>query len=464
MSCFWCPNWLHISSFRDKAVSHLARLFSMPCKDFPLLRKDVPALLVRRSPHWRAAHTQSRLRPQWEVLQKQEVGDNVWDQRLTWLGESYLWFEMIFWYFLQLLYYIFDYFCITWLEQLHAKEIAKPLPRITYFVPAHSVSEKNELHRYLWPSLVDQLEWSRVVVKWMGLNGSLLLRHVFDSLPLLRRPRWLSRWAAALCAHGGHPHSCRRFVMVTVKWRSALSPKAQKERHVQDRLLRPPHKEMMHPECLGSHRQWNSAWYYIHGISCRAKCVWGGKSNPSGQTINFSLLCPLDWRTRMLLTLDADEQQNDDSICWPGSFLPVIAVRSLLEPTNPTLKIIQERLHDYTIAEAKLVLEPTEQGISRALSKGALLTLTPAIHFYVINVEHGHMLYQMKQRVYTFVLFDQVEPTRSCVAMSTQSMFINIWWQFRRTGNSMNKTPLEQHCFHLFLRASPMCIQSQEMW
>ena len=190
--------------------------------------------------------------------------------------------------------YIFDYFCITWLEQLHAKEIAKPLPRITYFVPAHSVSEKNELHRYLWPSLVDQLEWSRVVVKWMGLNGSLLLRHVFDSLPLLRRPRWLSRWAAALCAHGGHPHSCRRFVMVTVKWRSALSPKAQKERHVQDRLLRPPHKEMMHPECLGSHRQWNSAWYYIHGISCRAKCVWGGKSNPSGQTINFSLLCPLD--------------------------------------------------------------------------------------------------------------------------------------------------------------------------
>lgn len=105
MSCFWCPNWLHISSFRDKAVSHLARLFSMPCKDFPLLRKDVPALLVRRSPHWRAAHTQSRLRPQWEVLQKQEVGDNVWDQRLTWLGESYLWFEMIFWYFLQLLYF-----------------------------------------------------------------------------------------------------------------------------------------------------------------------------------------------------------------------------------------------------------------------------------------------------------------------------------------------------------------------
>lgn len=32
MSCFWCPNWLHISSFRDKAVSHLARLFSMPAK------------------------------------------------------------------------------------------------------------------------------------------------------------------------------------------------------------------------------------------------------------------------------------------------------------------------------------------------------------------------------------------------------------------------------------------------
>lgn len=187
-------------------------------------------------------------------------------------------------------------------------------------------------------------------------------------------------------------------------------------------------------------------WYQLQSKMCLGREIESFWSNYQF-FFALSIRC---WRTRMLLTLDADEQQNDDSICWPGSFLPVIAVRSLLEPTNPTLKIIQERLHDYTIAEAKLVLEPTEQGISRALSKGALLTLTPAIHFYVINVEHGHMLYQMKQRVYTFVLFDQVEPTRSCVAMSTQSMFINIWWQFRRTGNSMNKTPLEQHCFHLF--------------
>ena len=122
MSCFWCPNWLHISSFRDKAVSHLASgifVFNAvaPCKDFPLLPQDVPALLVRRSPHWRAAHTQSRLRPQWEVLRKQEVGDNVWDQRLRWVGEIYFdstWFSPC------------SCFICIMVGTITSKEIAKP--------------------------------------------------------------------------------------------------------------------------------------------------------------------------------------------------------------------------------------------------------------------------------------------------------------------------------------------------
>ncbi len=247
MSCFWCPNWLHISSFRDKAVSHLASgifVFNAvaPCKDFPLLPQDVPALLVRRSPHWRAAHTQSRLRPQWEVLRKQEVGDNVWDQRLRWVGEIYFdstWFSPC------------SCFICIMVGTITSKEIAKPsftLPpaednifcTTTLGVPP----KKKKLNWVTQLNIPTKSCWLVGVKPSCEMNGpewltyccvmSLMLCH------FCARPRWLSRWAAALCAHGGHPHSCRRFLKVTVKWRSALSPKAQKERHFQDRLLTPP--------------------------------------------------------------------------------------------------------------------------------------------------------------------------------------------------------------------------------
>ena len=97
----------------------------------------------------------------------------------------------------------------------------------------------------------------------------------------------------------------------------------------------------------------------------------------------------------------------------------------------------------------KLVLEPAEQGISRALSKG---------HY---SHSHSHPLYILMSLmsnmhtccatcVHVCALWPGLksEPISSYV----HTVFITVWWrQSDRTGNgTLNKIPLKQHCFHLF--------------